>query len=84
MKTIRMLETRSTDAGLLKQGKNYPVPDDVADELVEAGVAVDLDSPEPERAVSGPSEDAARQSKRKTRGRVVSESVSDSASADDE
>lgn len=61
---VHMLTTKRTQAGLLKQGKNYPVPDDLGRELESAGDALNLDGEEPERAVKGPEEDAAGRSHR--------------------
>lgn len=59
MRRIRMLRTRDTRAGLLKAGKRYPVPDDVAAELVADEVAHYLDGPSPETATRSADENAA-------------------------
>lgn len=66
MRRVHMYATRKTRVGVLKEGKNYPVPNDVAEELLaEEGVAVDLDArPEPERAVRVAEEDASKSTKR--------------------
>jgi hypothetical protein len=64
MKRIHMLRTRKTASEVLREGKPYSVPTALADELIAAGDAVDMDKPQPERAVAGPTEDGARVSKR--------------------
>jgi len=73
MTDVHMFATRQTRAGLLKAGKTYPVPDDVAAELVASGDAVTLNAPEPEMAVRSADEDAAVRSKRKSVKREVSD-----------
>ena len=76
MKRILMRSTERTRCGVLREGKPYPVPDDLADELVAAGLATDLEKPIPERAVLGPTEDAARVSKRPTKTTRTKKEVS--------
>lgn len=56
MKNVHVFRTRQTSAGLLKAGKNYPVPEDVAAALIKDGDAVALETPKPERAVKTPTE----------------------------
>ena len=56
MKHVHVFRTQQTSAGLLKEGKNYEVPDEVADRLIADGQAVSLDAPPVERAVRKPTE----------------------------
>ncbi len=64
MKRVHMTATRKTRVGLLREGKNVLVADDVADELIAAGHAIDLDKPEPETATRVADEDASTRTKR--------------------
>lgn len=65
MKRVHMTGNRQTQDGLLRTGKDYYVPSEVAVELIAEGVAIDLDKPEPEEAVRTADEDAAVRTKRK-------------------
>jgi len=62
---VLMRVTRRVDEGVLREGKPYILADAVAQPLVDAGDAVDLDRPEPEVAVRVADEDAAVRTKRK-------------------